>query len=554
MRAEPHPSGCCRACGGPVACPPDAPRPRLARCDICLYLNVLDEDPVLIPLAAAGLEGLPREAARSAIEAGLEARIGDTLDKSRAIVARELPAATAFLLTCIDERDRRLAALARREAADAGSDPLVFNLATQLLYLLLCEHGGPDLRLLSGAASEHRHLGTTLFPLLTDAVFIPRLRVNVDAGYGEFAIAPPDLVLSKTADHTLLQEWQFNMRHWEGRLPSRRPLAIGDAAFAEAQMRILGFSAADALALMAEDMKGMARLGRIGRQGQIRAVPTDGLPEQVQAMLDRMTLTLARTQRFATPYHFDLGPTGPAAQDGLVPPRAIGMNWTAYYPLYRAAAARDGRPVVLSSPEAITNAFATLEESRSHMVARLIEAGRARGCHAEVAGIGRMLSAMLERAAAEAAEAAGFGARAGVAALAGRPLPCGEIDALAAQTKDGLTRIVVIEAKDVDLPLYKPGVFRQTVATIRHGAAQAQRKAAWVAGHWRDVAALLGVEPAQRAEVAPLLVTRRYVPPGLAAECPPVQLGALPEVLARLAQGRHEAFGGMAPLRVLTAQ
>jgi hypothetical protein len=157
------------------------------------------------------------------------------------------------------------------------------------------------------------------------------------------------------------------------------------------------------------------------------------------------------------------------------------------------------------------------------------------------------LSERFEQRIEDRLKAAKFATRAQLSDIPGAAF--GPIDVVGARVRKKVTEIVVIEAKDFDMPLQKPGVFRQTLAELQKAVdRQLVPQTEWVKREWRQLLQLLGVEATKRVVMTPLLVTRRYVGPNLIRGGNVVPLRMLETVLSRLAHEKLEARDGLGPL------
>jgi hypothetical protein len=130
----------------------------------------------------------------------------------------------------------------------------------------------------------------------------------------------------------------------------------------------------------------------------------------------------------------------------------------------------------------------------------------------------------------------------------GAKLPCSEIDVVGARVRKQITEIIVVEAKDIDMPLHKPGRFALDLAALQHGGEQLDRKGGWVRQEWMSVLRMLGLQPTDRVVMTPLLVTRRYMAPNMVPGCAVVPLNMVKHVLSRLAHTKLGAKNGLGPL------
>lgn len=531
----------CRACGAILSEAAD-----WKSCPRCAHINVMPQKEKKFPLGHLGVS-LPNgdHAVACAV---LHDATERQLSRARKLIKENVPAATAFLLGSIREREARLdAAVVSRSNVDDG-DGVLFNLGTQLLYLLLCELG--DVRLALTSASPVRSpLYTSLWPILGDIPFLVRLRNAAAAGLSSYAIDAGTLIETQTESHRLVLETQTNSRRVERLFRSIHD-PLDEPELCAAQEAVLGFSMRDWIPLMARNF---ARLGEktiLINQGGVITVQLDGAGEPARSILDAMTLTLDRVRRFATPFYFDIGlPRDEPIPIGL-PHDVIGQNWTAYYPCYSAISENGHARVAVFSKHVLVNALSYMVASRSQLMAQLVRhvGNDASPMADDVRRHARALSARLEQRIAEQLRRAGFKAESSVVKLSGVQLSCGEIDVLGVRARKSMTEIVVVEAKDLDFPLQKLGALDRASETLLRGAEQLEKRITWIKEHWRDVVQALGVKPSSSAAVTPLLVTRRYMLPDTIATTPVVPYNMLPSLLQRLATGNFAPKDGLAAL------
>ncbi|MBV9982318.1 hypothetical protein, partial [Bradyrhizobium sp.] len=93
-----------------------------------------------------------------------------------------------------------------------------------------------------------------------------------------------------------------------------------------------------------------------------------------------------------------------------------------------------------------------------------------------------LVSARLEQRAAKQLEAAKFETRVSLDRFRNKKIL--EIDVIGARVRKRVTEILVIEAKDIDMPLHKPGSLDDALRTLQRGADQLKQRTAWVLENW----------------------------------------------------------------------
>lgn len=563
----------CRCCGTTVSAENLADKDTLGgTCLTCGHFNVLRQDSVRLPIGKSleslrGVSPVPALPANSGDHdesfraLGLAFRC--LLDGSRAVVRRDRPAATAFLLDAIARREDLLAETFTRKAgagADGNGgyedkvsfDAVVANKGTQMLYLLLAESGPLDLRD-SASNPDRSHLHTTLWPLLTDACGAAQMLSNADAGLSRLELSRGDVVAHKTAAHTLYQEQQLNLYKAEARFKQAAD-PLDEPEYYAAQEALLGFSTRDLIKLWAGRFDQLKTLTQVVERGGISFIVLDGLPPPFSAMLEAMMLTPERVRRFGAAFYFDLGPERDPQQDALtVDVDACLQNWTAYYPLYAAVAVNGRTRLAITSARAVQGALVNMYTVRSNMLAQLIEASKRDEFAAARAAVRKLAAqswARIEAGLAETARAQGWAALSGLQTIGGKALPCGEVDVLLARRAGDALTFMLVEAKDVDLPFWKPGSMDRLTKTVARAARQIEQKREWLAANWRAAGDHLGLAPGRRAVITAMVVTRRYVIAGLVPGCSVVPQAAFSECLAHIARGETGPRDGLAGFQV----
>lgn len=313
---------------------------------------------------------------------------------------------------------------------------------------------------------------------------------------------------------------------------------------------VLGLSLDDFKNLMRNHFRLLRKRTTVVEKGATMIAALDGACEPARRVLDALTLTLDRARRFAAPFYFDLGEPREVPPPSGLPCDIIDQNWTAYYPCYGAIAEDGHTRVALFSTLTWVNAFAYMLTSRSQIMAQLVRRVRGdKGSSAnEVRQLARGLSARHEKRIAAQLRIHGFKAGHSVAELNGTQLACGEIDVVGARVRKGMTEIVVVEAKDLDFPLQKPGALDRAIETLQGGGRQLDKRVDWIKGNWQVLVRALGVKPSDSAVLTPLLVTRRYMPPGVVPGFTVIPYNMLRSVLARLADGNLAPNDGLEAL------
>lgn len=154
-------------------------------------------------------------------------------------------------------------------------------------------------------------------------------------------------------------------------------------------------------------------------------------------------------------------------------------------------------------------------------------------------GAGRAVRAQevhtaFERSIVQRCQSVGVAARHSLERIAGKVMPCGEIDFLAFTT-DNMARPVVIvgECKDVDVVFYKDGGINQAIAVATHAAEQVQRKAIWLHRNWEAVADSVD-GPRGTPIVVGVVVTRNAALPTVHSSVPVLHPEEIPSFIHML--------------------
>lgn len=535
-------------------------------CPTCEHFNVMRQDSVPLPLAEFVALGRPAAAIQisgsdsddhESVMREVRALVSAMIDSARTIVSRERAAAVAFLLDSIGHRENLLADLFTGKGyTDPSNTKSAFaNRSIQLLYLLLNE--GAPLSLADSSGNPDRsHLHKTLWPMLSDLCVLAQMLGHAEAGLLRLELKREVLIAHKTELHTIYQEMQLNLNRVEARFKgSGDPLAKPD--YYEAQHSLLGYSTMDIMRLWAGHFAQLKTLTQVIERSGTYFIVTDGLAEPLDRMFDSLTLTLDRLRTFSAPFYFDLGPMRRHKADDVdAYVDVCCQNWTAYYPLYAAVAANERTNLAITSPRALQGALMNIYSVRSHMLTRLVDASKREeftAVRATVRQLAKQSWARIEAALAKAAQTQGWAADHSIQTVGGADISCGEIDVLLVRRVDDTSVFVLVEAKDIDFPVWKPGFMDRLTQTISRAAHQIESKAEWLTGNWRKASEHLGIEPGARAAITSMVVTRRYVSPGLVEGCAVVPEDAFPDCLARISNGDVAPANGLAGFQVHAA-
>jgi hypothetical protein len=506
----------CRACRNPV--PGDGPR---LLCQHCGYINFRLFD------TQHEFAWLTSELSGATVELLFKNRI----ERVVGLIEKDLERASSLLVELMTIRESLLADKSERSVLREG-EAGVFNIAVQLVYLLLCERGGVrlrslqqpnspvgELKALENAAFDAAHLATRwLRELNGDATYELKRNALIEH------FSEQGNLLLETQENSLAVEQQF-----------RRPEDVfDDAELYAMQKGVLDFSMEDYLSLTRDRFAKLRTLATVRERGPIVAAKLDGGDARTKRLLDFVTLNKRRIEDFRFPYYFDLGTpkTGINASPPFIEKYAL--NWTSYYPAY-AAHVDDLGPASLFTIYTFRNAFAYMSASRSLMASELEkratrsnspEAIAVRGFHDKVA-------ARFEERIEDVLRRQGFQTKANVEVLIGAVAR--EIDVVGAKNCGKTTEIVLIEAKDFDMPLHKGDSLRIAVKDLGRAVEhQLIPLTTWARKEWRSVLQMLGVAPQKRVVLSPLLVTRRYMAPNVVPNGTVVPLRMLECVLARI--------------------
>ena len=520
----------CRACKQPFAVAASA-----NSCSRCGYINLAIDD------SRYNFDWLtPAHSANT-----VESLFQDQFRQAKEAVRKDLASATRLFMAALVHRETLFAQTKAPRSITGDSGTVLVNAAVQLLYLLICQHGGVQIEP-SPAESSDFSVANALWMRVFHAALLSRLRMREEAGEATYAVNSRDLVETFTSIFKIAMETQENSHVVEAKFRNKH-LVLEEPEFYALQHAVLGYSARDYIELMASNFAELRKLTNVQQDSPIVAAELQGLPEATRVVLEAFTLTLQRVFRFKFPNYFDLGEKRERPLPTELPIEAIAFNWTSYYPFFEARRP-DGAQVILFTKHAWVNALGYMLVSRSAVASELVKRAKSLTLP-DVAAIRQyreLVAGRLEQRIADLLSEAKFETRVNLKGFQDKDIP--EIDVIGARTRRGITEIIVIEAKDIDMPLHKAGNLELSLQTLKRGAEQLNGRTIWVCQNWAGVLQMLNVKPSRRVVLTPLLVTRRYLAPNLIPNCAVVPLPMLELVLIRLSHHKLEAKDGLGPL------
>ncbi len=223
-------------------------------------------------------------------------------------------------------------------------------------------------------------------------------------------------------------------------------------------------------------------------------------------------LTAERWRSQLVPSFFSADPRrGHRTAQGMLV-QAAETDWLAYTPVLDGRHA--GKPVGITSTGLVMRAAmhsVAAMSGRLHLASNA-GTGPAGGERAIVRTQARAVHNLFERAVAAELTDAGVQTSASLDRMAGKPLPCGEIDLVGGCVGTDGPVVVIGECKNVDFTFFKDLGPDQMRDTIRHASAQARRKATWAASDWRPVVGMLAL-PDLEPTILTIVVTRTISAP-----------------------------------------
>jgi hypothetical protein len=463
--------------------------------------------------------------------ASVEELFKKQLEQVITLLERDLIRASALLIELMTRRESLLADAAQRSMLQEGKAG-IFNIGVQLVYLLLCERGGVRLASLERSKSETDEL-KALESAAFDAAFLATRWLRELAGDAVYTAGDKTFTEHFTDQGNLLIEIQENSFAVERTF--RRPQDVFDeSVLYEMQNAVLGFSVEDYIALTRDRFSNLRKLTTVQHRGPVFAAKLHATDAKAARLLDLVTLNQQRIQEFRFPYHFDLGTRKMGVHASPPAIETFALNWTAYYPAYEAHVDDLGL-ASLFTIYTFRNAFAYMSASRSLMAAELEKRAKRTNTPEATAvrGFQQKVAACLEERIEAVLRGQGFSTKANVKDVFGGADR--EIDVVGARNSRGVTEIVLIEAKDFDMPFHKPESLKIAVGDLSRAAErQLNPLTDWIKKEWRSLLESLAVEPRKRVVLSPLLITRRYLAPYLVPGVTVVPLRMLECVLTRI--------------------
>jgi hypothetical protein len=322
------------------------------------------------------------------------------------------------------------------------------------------------------------------------------------------------------------------------------PTGIG-AAVQDVERACFGVGLEEVLQLLLASVSG----GGAPLSGMTRVTVADGLM-YVDLRIDGDAPWLVRLLRevfVLNPHHwhvravpsFFFADTRPAQRsDGELVETAASLDWLRFAPLLCGGYV-DGGELQVVGVTTYGLLWRALQRCRGALSSRLhlVETtGRARATAAgdEAATRAQQVHAEFERSIVRRCQSVGVAAEHSVQRVAGKTIPCGEIDFLAFTADNtGQPVAVVGECKDIDVVFYKDGGIEQAMSVATHAAEQVQRKATWVRHSWEAVADQFE-RPRAAPHVVGVVVTRNVALPTLQNNVPVLHPEEIPAFVGML--------------------
>jgi hypothetical protein len=464
------------------------------RCPVCGWNNLDEIEHFYQTDLAALADRLPTAAPD----------LSDTEDRdeieARVRVARSA-ACSALRDLVLADHDRSLLCLVAMLSSVRGTrstDEAHRVLGAQQIYACLLSEGPIDLRLPEEPPADDfteavfalvntiRRLSDVLREISSSMTAAASLRSGV-------VRLAPSAGLMWTAEANLSRPSEANARYQE-------PLV---RATDDVEHQVYGAAATELLVRLAESPPTAAG---------ITVVDLASSDPATQLLRRHTVLTAERWRSRLVPSFFSADPRlGHRTAQGMLV-QAAEADWLAYTPVLDGRQA--GRPVGVTSTGLVRRAAM---QSVAAMSGRLhLASNAATGLGADepatVRTQARAVHGLFERAAADELTEAGVPTSASLERLAGRPLPCGEIDLVGGCVGAHGPVVVIGECKNVDFTFFKDLGPDQMRDTIRRASAQARRKATWAASNWRAIVGMVRL-PETEPTILAIVVTRTISAP-----------------------------------------
>lgn len=378
--------------------------------------------------------------------------------------------------------------------------------AIQIIYAMLLLEGH-EFQLSPTATSEELRACSNLYESVTNLIGTTNMITLGRRGQRDLRIRHGRLISSPTEiDHDL-----FELAQNIAEMPVSEDIGLPviDAWLAEAERVIFGISITDLFSLVQS-------FAQIDKSGVI-SIDLDRLPASKRTLIDFFTLSVNRLWEFEAPYFFDLGLPATSSNKARVLKSCTEMLWLPYYPFLTACGMGQQSPgIAVSTKEAFAVAQSAGEMTKAYRLVRLMEYAKDNQDdegRIVLQSISALVHQKFEVFLADMALSMGLRVEASVAVYRDKQLPCGEIDVLAhGRGVDGATIIIVIEAKNVDVPLMKDFSYENLSRTLSRAVVQTVRKRKWAASELDKVADILQIENIVHPIILGIIATRRPVP------------------------------------------
>lgn len=473
------------------------------QCSACSWVTVDPMDPEAASLRLPDTDWEDSDDT-AIVLASLARRRRQVVDVIRREVRRTPRAALTWLTTTVGDLDRL-----DKEFLDVGYGVQAL-LAVQQVYLALLELGPLPL-FVEPVGRAPAFWRQPVWERALECIALSRYLREARLGT-PVRIRRGVLVMDETDDARWAREMSANMT-MTTRSAECSKLYRDDPMVNDTERRIFDYSVIDALGALL-DPRCLGPRTRVVQAGELVIIDLGpGTSAVLRRIAADFTLTLERMRRHAVPAFFYAAGAGAdrTAEDAVV--QATEMDWLTYAPLLSGAHSHHV-PAVLTSRYLLFRAMTTAASSvsfRLHNAVRVARRGGSRDPDevTAITALARKFHTEFEQSVGAELSRAGMTVSCGLESLRGRPLPCGEIDAVGGGVGvGGLPIVVVCEAKNSDLTFHKDLGIRQARELMGKAHGQATRKATWVRTHWSDIAPLLGLPAAAEPAVAAVVVTR----------------------------------------------
>jgi hypothetical protein len=528
----------CRGCGRAIESPAPGTPIAYVPC-VCGFITVFENNVTSLPLREVIEQASDAATARRLVEDTsdadrcrhvLESAIDLLLQRVQQVAQADPLASGAALWPALVEFDRR----SRSVQAGNSDERVPMTTASRVVQVLLAAlfELGITPSVATVPQDRVQRFIRQFSSVASSAVAIAPVLDTLRGGLAMARISDGVFEVVKTPLHSRLQEWMLNRQRLErGRTVQPADDVIFSAAAAEAVELWLGFPPAIGRTLFVNQYRILAE-SAVKKEETVYAVSQGALQGDMRALMQHMTLTKRRAERFAAPFYWDLG-IERAPNDGMpLLTRLAVKNWLVYYPVVEGVV--NDEPVYFASGQALMYAIAGLEGFKNGMLQRVATAVASDSAvgsvvRTRVNQLRVAANRRFEDYAAEQARHLGFDAVSGLDRIDGQSFEGGEIDLLATRVRDGRLLMVLGEVKDFDVTLHRLGAEAGLRKRIESAEGQLERKAAYVRQHWRRLATLVAggrmTEDWSEAVFATVLITSAYLPSHLSFKYPAMTMG-----------------------------